>query len=164
MFIHKTVSGQTAVKEKRKGKGMRLLAGFCAALLLLGGSGCSGLKTYMLSELLPEVIDDATLLARVDAVTVTRFSDGSAVTLEGAALETLMMSFENVTCIRVSEKKAYRPDYTLDFTMSAPGESVPPLQISRLYENAPTRFTLGEEAYETINMTLDPVSLESLFG
>lgn len=134
----------------------------CAVMLL---TACDvSLRTHMLNENLPAALDPRTLLPVVESVTVTRASDGASVTVSGTDVEQLLMCFENIPCTR----KKYDPEnvqiaafYTIEFHMSDPDNSRPPMEI--VAEENGVRascFYIGEYRYKpTI-----PVDLHHMAG
>ena len=135
---------------------------FCAVSVLLCLAGCS-LRTYTMDEILPDAADAVTLLPQIDAVTVTRVSDGAAVTVSGTDVETLMLVFENMTCTR--KKAAERADvYTLSFAMTDPADARPVLYIEKIASTGELVFKYGEYDYFLVNTVLDTAYIESLFA
>ena len=135
---------------------------FCAVTVLVCLAGCS-LKTYTLDEILPVPADDVTLLPLIDAVTVTRVSDGASVTVSGTDVETLMLAFDNMTCTR--KKAAERADvYTLSFAMTDPADVRPVLYIEEISSTGELVFKYGEYDYFLVNTVFDTAYLESLFS
>ena len=141
---------------------MKRILLFFAALLLLCLAGCS-LKAYMMDEILPLAVDDSTLLPLIGSVTVIRADDGASVTVTGTEVETLMLTFDSLTCTRKTPK--VRTDvYTLSFAMTDPADVRPDLFIRRIDETGELTLTVGEYEYYLVNTRLDTAYLESLFS
>lgn len=143
---------------------MKRLVFFCLAMLLFvtGLAGCS-LRAYTMDAILPAAVDDGTLLPLIDTVTVTRAADGAAVTVTGTEVETLMLVFENLTCIRKTPE--VRTDvYTLSFTMTDPADVRPDLCIRRISATGELTLTVGEYEYYLMNGRLDTAYLDALFS
>ena len=138
---------------------------FAALVLVLALmlSACGSMKTYRLNELLPEVLDDATLLPVLDSVTVTRVADGAAVTLSETDVENLMLCFDNIVCTREKLTGAAGV-YVLSFALTDPAASAPPLVIDNVDGSVAKAFEIGGYRYVTVNMTADLTYLMSLFG
>lgn len=136
-----------------------LLMIVCVLPLLFG---CTSLRTYMLDDALPDVLDEYTLLPRIASVTITRQSDGATVVLTGTDVDKLMMCFENIVCTR---KKSAPPaaSYVVEFTMEDKTDVRPPLIIGGVKNSRATVFGIGEYYYESINMKMDVTYMEQLF-
>ncbi|MBQ5887238.1 MAG: hypothetical protein IIW82_06280, partial [Clostridia bacterium] len=78
--------------------------------------GCTSLRTYMLDDNLPHVLDEYTLLPLIESVKITRQSNGATVVLTGTDVDKLMLCFENIVCTR---KKSPPPaaSYVVEFIM-----------------------------------------------
>lgn len=124
--------------------------------------GCTSLRTYMLDDALPDVLDEYTLLPLIESVKITRQSDGATVVLTGTDVDKLMMCFENIVCTR---KKSAPPaaSYVVKFTMEDKTDVRPPLIIGGVKNSRATVFGIGEYYYESINMKMDVTYMEQLF-
>ena len=124
--------------------------------------GCTSLRTYMLDDALPDVMDEYTLLPLIESVKITRQSDGAAVVLTGTDVDKLMMCFENIVCTR---KKSAPPaaSYVVEFTMADKTDVRPSLIIGGVKNSRAAMFGIGEYLYESINMQMDVTYLEQLF-
>ena len=136
-----------------------LLMIVCVLPLLFG---CTSLRTYMLDDALPDVLDEYTLLPLIESVKITRQSDGATVVLTGTDVDKLMMCFENIVCTR---KKSAPPaaSYVVEFTMEDKADVRPPLIIGGVKNSRATVFGIGEYYYESINMKMDVTYMEQLF-
>ena len=130
--------------------------------VLLLVCGCTSLRTYMLDDALPDVLDEYTLLPLIESVKITRQSDGVTVVLQGTDVDKLMMSFENIVCTR---KKSAPPaaSYVVEFVMADKTDIRPSLIIGGVKNSRATVFGVGEYNYESINMQMDVTYLEKLF-
>ena len=137
-----------------------IVCAVCAVVMILCAA-CGGLKTYTLSELIPPVLDDATLLPVLASVTVTRVSDGAAVTLEGREVETLMLCFDNVVCTQ-EKKTGAAGAYVVSFERTDEVQA-PSMVIDGVKDGYATAFEIGGYRYVTVNMTADLTYLLSLF-
>lgn len=124
--------------------------------------GCTSLRTYMLDDALPDVLDEYTLFPLIESVKITRQSDGAAVVLTGTDVDKVMLCFENIVCTR---KKSPPPaaSYVVEFTMTDKTDVRPPLIIGVVKNSRATVFGIGEYYYESVNMKMDVTYLEQLF-
>ena len=137
--------------------GVVLAVVLCALLC-----GCTSLWTYELDDALPPVLDEYTLLPQIESLTVTRESDGAQITLSGTDVESLMMCFENIVCVR---RKSPPPAaaYVVEFHMTDHSDVRDPLIIGEVKSSKAIAFGVGEYLYESINMQMDVRYLEQLF-
>ena len=124
--------------------------------------GCTSLRTYMLDDALPDVLDEYTLFPLIESVKITRQSDGAAVVLTGTDVDKVMLCFENIVCTR---KKSAPPaaSYVVEFTMADKSDMRPSLIIGGVKNSCAAVFGIGEYYYESINMKMDVTYLEQLF-
>ena len=124
--------------------------------------GCTSLRTYMLDDNLPHVLDEYTLLPLIESVKITRQSDGATVVLTGTDVDKLMLCFENIVCTR---KKSPPPaaSYVGEFIMADKTDARPPLMIGGVKNSRAAVFGIGEYYYESVNMKMDVTYLEQLF-
>ena len=124
--------------------------------------GCTSLRTYMLDDNLPHVLDEYTLLPLIESVKITRQSDGATVVLTGTDVDKLMLCFENIVCTR---KKSPPPaaSYVVEFIMADKTDVRPPLMIGGVKNSRAAVFGIGEYYYESVNMKMDVTYLEQLF-
>ena len=124
--------------------------------------GCGSLRTYMLDEGFPAQTDPKTLLPVYDAVTVTRASDGYAVTLSAVEAEPLLLSFENLICTR-EKAQGLAGAYTLTFSMTDPSASAPVFVIGEVSGGTATAFEIGGWRYVPFDEAVDLAALIHLF-
>jgi hypothetical protein len=124
--------------------------------------GCTSLRTYMLDDNLPHVLDEYTLLPLIESVKITRQSDGATVVLTGTDVDKLMLCFENIVCTR---KKSPPPaaSYVVEFIMADKTDARPPLMIGGVKNSRAAVFGIGEYYYESVNMKMYVTYLEQLF-
>ncbi|MBQ8747251.1 MAG: hypothetical protein IJZ08_05220 [Clostridia bacterium] len=126
-------------------------------------ASCVSLRAYTLGEVLPAPVDEVTMLALIDSVTVSRASDGAEITLTGTDVELFMLSFDGIPCMR--RKAADTPaDYTVTFAMTDKTDTRPPLYIVVGTGEYAPYFLCGEYEYEPVNMRFDITYIDSLFG
>ena len=126
-------------------------------------AGCVSLRTYTLNEVLPQPVDETTLLSLIDSVTISRASDGVEITLTGTDVELFMLTFDGIPCMRRKASGALA-DYTVTFSMTDKADMRPPLYIVVGTGEYTPYFLFGEYEYEPVNMRFDMTYIDSLFG
>ncbi|MBE6559951.1 MAG: hypothetical protein E7662_02395 [Ruminococcaceae bacterium] len=140
-------------------KTVKTMAAVLTAVLLC--TACSApWSTFMMDEMLPPPIDEYTSLPRVEAVTLTRLSDGASVTVSGTDVELLYAAFENIACTR--RKGGVTPVYSLSYSMT---DGLPVLEEILLGEyRGTTCLSVGEYRYRPVSIELDMTYIENLFA
>ncbi len=126
-------------------------------------AGCGSLRTYKLDEILPNPVDDATLLPLIASIEVIRAADGASVTVSGPEVETLMLSFGSLTCTK-KQTDGVAAAYTVTFFMTDTADVPPALHITMDTAETDPYLQYGEYVYYPVNTRLDVAYLESLFG